>query len=997
MASEAAQAAVFKPPAGAPPGQRLGLALLVVAVLCLICAPFFTDPIAHDAPQVHAGVVDYTRWGPLQAPVELGGQWRAVWRTPPAPDANFWVKVPGSWSGLQVRGHALPESGAATYSVLIRGLQPGRHVLYVPRIYAASRVLVNGRTIATMGQYGLTPQTSHYTGRSQDLVIEADGRDLRLQIDLSTFHHRENGMPEPPVLGLQAPMDDWILLDWVRSLLLATSLMLLTCLAAVIFVFRREDRASMYLAMGAATLLPLAATLSHDNLIAVATPWASFDLQISFQLLSTTAALSAALAYVHGLFPRESARLPYLVIQAMNAARFAFYAYLAGTGQMIALSHYSAAMIPFRVLVLLYMLGVVAAACVRRRDGAVLFMLGLGAMTGGVVYTDLVTNGGWPRLSINLLAMGMLVLLFSQLVLLAQRWSLAIATEAQANSDLRRLLDVNISITSEMQLETLLKKVVEVTSKVIRADRGSLFLHDPRKDELWSVVAEGLDEKQIRFPAGDGLAGWAFTHGEAVNLPDAYADARFNRDVDAATGYRTQSVLAAPVITRDGRRLGVMQALNRLDGGRFDTADFERLSAFAAQAAVAIDNATLFSDVAAERNYNESILASMSSGVLTLDRDARLTKINPAAVRILEVQPDQLAGVDARAWLKVTNPAMLSEVDEVIATGRPKTLLDVDIRTARDNVVSANVSIVPLVVAGAPVGLLVLIEDITEGKRVQGAMRRFMTPAVVDQVMSRGDDLMFGAACRASVLFADIRNFTAMAEALQPRETVDMLNEVFTELVEAVAANDGVLDKFMGDAIMAVYGAPISSGQDPHNAVESAVTMMRMVQDLKDRSGHPIGLGVSIATGEVIAGTIGSPRRMDYTVIGDCVNLAARMQQVSKLYRVGVVICEATAAAVADTVALRELDLIRVRGRQQPTRIFQVLTGPASAACAAYQKGREALAARHWRAAVSAFEAAVEIDPDDPPSVLMLDRARALARKPPAADWDGVWDPGEPG
>jgi adenylate cyclase len=168
-----------------------------------------------------------------------------------------------------------------------------------------------------------------------------------------------------------------------------------------------------------------------------------------------------------------------------------------------------------------------------------------------------------------------------------------------------------------------------------------------------------------------------------------------------------------------------------------------------------------------------------------------------------------------------------------------------------------------------------------------------------------------------------------------------------------------------------------------------------MVRSLKDPSGHPIGLGVSIATGEVIAGTIGSPKRMDYTVIGDCVNLAARMQQVSKVYRVGVVICETTAAEIGDAFPLRELDIIRVRGRQQSSRIFQVLTDPPSPAFEAYRQGREALAERRWRQAVAAFEAAVAADPADLPAALMLTRARLIARKPPPADWDGVWDPGD--
>jgi adenylate cyclase len=592
----------------------------------------------------------------------------------------------------------------------------------------------------------------------------------------------------------------------------------------------------------------------------------------------------------------------------------------------------------------------------------------------------------------------MLTLLFSQLVLLAERWSGALRTEAQANADLRRLLDVNVSISSEMQLEALLEKIVRVTSKVIRADRSSLFLHDPATDELWSAVAEG-SARELRFPADRGLAGWSFTHGEPVSLVDAYADPRFNPTVDTETGYRTRSVLTAPVTGHDGRRLGVMQALNRQGSPAFGPGDLERLAAFAAQAAVAIENAVLFSEVAAERNYNESILRSMSAGVITLDGDLGFAKLNPAAARILDASLESLDGARVRAWLSASNPTLLAEIDAVARSGQPKTLLDADVRTARGAVISANLSIVPLVREREAPGLLILVEDITEGKRLQGAMRRFMTQKVVDQIMGHGNDLLFGVNCRASVLFADIRNFTALAEQLEARQTVDTLNEVFTELFEAVAAADGVLDKFIGDALMAVYGAPLSSGRDPQNAVASALAMGRMIDRLngarRDRGQPPLRLGVSVATGDVVAGTIGSPKSMDYTVIGDSVNLAARLQDVTKVYEVGVVICEATAAAVADQHPLRELDTIRVRGRQQPARIFEVLADPerlAAPAMVAYREGREALAARRWAEAAAAFERAVALDPLDRPSALMLERARILARRPPARDWDGVWD-----
>ena len=120
-------------------------------------------------------------------------------------------------------------------------------MLFVPKIYAAERVLVNGHKVGETGTFGLTPQVSRYLGHGQEVVIDTDGSDLDLEIDLSTFHHRENGFPEPPILGLAAPMNHWILLDWIRSLLLAASLLLLGCLSAVIFVFRPEEKGALYL------------------------------------------------------------------------------------------------------------------------------------------------------------------------------------------------------------------------------------------------------------------------------------------------------------------------------------------------------------------------------------------------------------------------------------------------------------------------------------------------------------------------------------------------------------------------------------------------------------------------------------------------------------------------------------------------------------------------------------------------------------------------------
>ena len=969
--------------------------------MCLLCAPLFVDSVDRAAPKPVAGRLDFTAYGPLAAPVELSGQWRLVWLSgapgPPAGTEQL-VAAPGRWTNT---GRGLPSQGAASYRLTLTGLPAGRYVMYVPTIYSASRVSVNGRVLSERGVAGATGATTEQTVRAHDVTLDADGGPLELSLDVSTFGQWDNGVERPPIFGPATAMERWIALHWLRSMLLITSLLLLACYGLIIFIFRRQEPVWFWFGLASLMTVPVMAVFAHDNLILLAIPGLSVVGLLLIEYLTVAIALGAMVAYTALLFPQESKRTAFWILQAVVAADFAAYLIGAAMGGSLALSQVSFWSVWVRIAVLAYVLWLVGLAAWRSRPGAAVYLLGMVFFFGSMIYTDLKANNFVPLtgVSLDLMPLGMMVMLLSQIVVMAERWSGAIETAESSNSELRELLDVNIAIASEIQLDALLRRIVQLTSQIIRADRSSLFLYDPRTDELWSMVAEGVESREIRFPAATGLAGDCFRRGVAVNVIDAYADPRFNQAVDQATGYFTRTVLSAPVVTRDGRKLGVMQAFNRIDGEVFNEADVMRMMAFAAQAAVAIENATLFGEVASERNYNDSILRSMSSGVVTLDRDQRFAKLNAAACAILGVAPENAGSPETQQILTENNPWLVPEIVAVAADGQPKTLLDADLKIVTGETISANLSIVPLMGDEGQAGLLIIVEDISEGKRLQGAMRRFMTQKVVDQIMGREDELLFGAACHASVLFADIRGFTSLSERLGPRDTVDMLNEIFTELFEAVASSDGVLDKFIGDAIMAVYGAPLSSGRDPVNAVDSAVTMLGMIATIntrwRDRGFAPVKLGVGIGSGEVVAGTIGSPKRMDYTVIGDSVNLASRLEAITKVYKVGIVVCEETAQAVDGFHAVRELDIIRVRGRARPARIFQVLTADApvsQAALDAYARGRDALAAGQWTQAITAFVAAVAADPDDGPSAVMLERARILAADPPPADWDGVWD-----
>ena len=982
--------------------RRMSFTLFVAVLLGLLCLPLFADPVRHDGARARNGILD-VQGARLAQSITLRGQWRLFWGLG-AGAPTLLLDVPGPWAGKRVPGHApLPAGGLARYSLIVHGLPAGEYSLYVPQLWAASRLSINGRIAATHGQLGARPSESVYSVRAYQMDFLGDGSDVRVDLDLSTFHHRDNGLEEAPVLGPAEAMHRWNTMALAKNMLILTTLFVLALYGLIIHLFRRDDFASLFFSLSCLSMLPILAIFSHDNLLLVFFPELNFRQMAMVQYLAGVPALGFMLAYVHALFPRESPRTLFWTVEVGFVVLFIVLLMIGINGDILQVSKFSQMAEIFRQFSLLYIVGLALAASLRGRDGALVFLMGVGTLCSAISIKALVSNGviSSEDFSFDPASFGAMALLLSQVVILAERWSVAVISARQLNDDLGQLLEVNTAITSEMQLVLLLRKIVQAASKIIDADRSSLFMHDARTNELWSLVAEGVTETQIRFPVTQGLAGYAFTSGELLNIRDAYADGRFHRGVDLETGYQTQSMLVVPITARDGRRLGVLQALNRRDGRSFNESDTARIRAFAAQAAVAIDNATLFAEVATERNYNENILRSMSSGVITLDPEARIVKLNSAAAEILGVDLDSLEGANARQLLLERNPQLIAEIDLVAANCTSKLLFDVSLATVNDRAVSVNLSIVPLIGDTGPSGILILIEDITEDKRLQSTMRRFMSQEVVDQVLGREGELLFGSACDASVLFADIRNFTTLSEKLDPRQTVEMLNEIFSELVDAVGENAGLLDKFIGDAVMATFGAPLPTGRDPANAAQCAIRML----DAVDRLGlarastgpGPLRLGVGIASGNVVAGTIGSPKRMEYTVIGDSVNLAARLQDLTKSYRVAVIVCEATAAALPATIRTRELDMIRVRGRAKPERIFELLSQKSPCedrdkAIKCYSEGRAAMSEGDWAGALASFERSVAHNPEDGPSVIMLERARALFANPPN-DWDYTWPP----
>jgi adenylate cyclase len=563
-------------------------------------------------------------------------------------------------------------------------------------------------------------------------------------------------------------------------------------------------------------------------------------------------------------------------------------------------------------------------------------------------------------------------------------------------------LDIVADITAELQLSTLLRKVMTEATRLLKADRGTLFLNDEKSKQLYIETGEGVKSKQIRFPNHLGIAGTVFTSGKSMNIPYAYADLRFNPSFDKTTGYFTRSILCVPVVTKEGKRIGVTQMLNK-NGGAFTHEDESRLKAFTAQISIALENAKLFDDVQNIKNYNESILQSMSNGVVTFDEEGKVNKCNVAAAKMLGLRKSRFAeGMSAEDIFGESQTLIHERIGSVLKGGEAETLIDVNVEV-REVKLSLNLGILPLLTANQEqLGVIVILDDISSEKRLKSTMSRYMDANLAEQIMSESEDVLGGRTINATVLFSDIRSFTTITEKLGAEGTVKLLNDYFTIMVECIQKEGGMLDKFIGDAIMAGFGIPISYADDEDRGLRCAIDMLRELKKWNDvrktRGEPPVDIGIGLATGNVVAGNIGSPKRMDYTMIGDVVNLGARIESACKSYSAKLLISHQTKQSLKGTYRIREVDLVVVKGKTQPVSIYEVLdfyddddfpnmmdvVNHFNSALKLYRN-------RKWDRAAKAFSLALEFNPNDNLCKTYLKRCEILKEENPGSEWDGVW------
>jgi adenylate cyclase len=588
---------------------------------------------------------------------------------------------------------------------------------------------------------------------------------------------------------------------------------------------------------------------------------------------------------------------------------------------------------------------------------------------------------------------------------------------------------------SSLDLEDTLKRVMDEAKELMNADRSTLWLIDRDRHELWTkITQDDGSTKELRVPVGKGFAGIVAASGKKLNIAfDLYyhPDSDTAKQLDQQNGYRTCSLLCMPVFNADQQLIGVTQLVNKKKSGdlppynpadwpkapdcfqaSFDRNDEEFMEAFNIQAGVALQNAQLFATVKQQEQMQRDILRSLSNGVVSTDKAGLIIAANESAKRLLGLEPeDRLEGK------LVTDAIGIKEGDfskwyqdalhAVDLKGRQQYYPDRTLLTTGTEQHSINLSINTIADASDQEqvrGALVVMEDISDEKRLKSTMYRYMTQELAEELLKLDDAKLGGDRKEVSILFSDIRGYTTLTENLEAEEVVSMLNEYFESMVEAVFKHKGTLDKYIGDAIMAVFGSPLPLEEHAWMAVQTALEMRVRLHEFNQRrytdDKPKIKIGIGINSDTVISGNIGSSKRMEFTAIGDGVNLGSRLESISKQYGCDIIISDNTFKPCQDQIWARELDYIRVKGRNEPVAIYELLglrSNPIESeklqVIEHYHKGREHYLKRQFSLARAEFAKVLAADNHDKAAMLHLLRCQHWLQSPPTeSDWDeGVW------
>lgn len=505
----------------------------------------------------------------------------------------------------------------------------------------------------------------------------------------------------------------------------------------------------------------------------------------------------------------------------------------------------------------------------------------------------------------------------------------------EERSKMLALTNISQVINSSLELDEVLRIVMDTIIRLTNAERCYLMLRD-EQGVMTTRIARNWEQESVNpseYAISQTVIRRVIEKGQPVLSTNAQEDPRF-RGQDSIVAYNVRSILCVPLI---GKSIltGVIYADNRVQSGIFSIRERDLLIAFANQAAIAIENARLFTslrnslaNVIKLKNLMDNVFSSIASGVITVDMKDKITFCNPVAEVILGHPAVELVGQQLDEVVPSLAKDLLPHIAKVRQSDQPIVDLEVTHTLPDRGRLEWRLNLSPLKDADQTTqGIAIVLDDLTERRHLEAQRRlleRMVSPSVLAQLEPDSQQLS-GKRVDITTIFADIRDFTGFSEKLSPEDLVAILNRYLAAAAEAILEQGGTIDKFLGDAIMAWFNAPIPQPDHTLHAVRAALVIQEATHRLHAElpaEAH-LSFGVGIHYGEAVLGLIGTEKRIEYTAIGDSVNTAKRIQENAAPNQI--LISKDAYEQVKQQVKARPDTPLMVKGKRDPIEVYEIL------------------------------------------------------------------------